>query len=60
MSQADNKPDYDFLDLFYSIIRRKYLKVDETLKGLLDELNESKAVGKAEDPNKDIVDDLPF
>ena len=59
VSLYDDKPDFDYLDLFYSIIRRKYLKVDETLKGLLDELNENNPIGKSESQGE-IIDDLPF
>jgi len=58
VSPDNDKEDYDYLDSFYATIRRKYLKVDETLKGFLDELNGNKKIGKP-DPNEPI-DDLPF
>jgi hypothetical protein len=57
-SKAGEKNDFDYLDAFYTIIRRKYLKVDETLKSLLDELNSTKSLG-TNDKNEPI-DDLPF
>lgn len=58
--QSSNKPDYEYMDSFYAIVRRKYLKVDETLKGFLDELDGNKPIGKNDDPNLEPIDDLPF
>lgn len=40
-SDAEEKEDYIYLNDFYNLVRRKYLKADETLIDLLDELKEN-------------------
>ena len=64
-SQVFIEGEAEYADLFelYSVIRRKYYKVDETIDGMLKELNSSNIVGKVikgveEDSNEDDV--LPF
>ncbi len=38
-SQVEEVEGYNYLETFYSLVRRKYLKADETIKNLLDELD---------------------
>lgn len=51
----DNPDDYKILDEFHSEVRRTYYKVDETFKGIFEELDKEGEIGKINP-----LDNLPF
>lgn len=51
------KDEYDIMFDFYSTIRRKYLKVDETLDSFFNELSKDGVIGKEIQKS---AEDLPF
>jgi len=54
-SEFDDPMNYAYLINLHTEIKRAYYKVDETLKGLLDEINSSGKIGKLPPES-----DLPF
>ncbi|OPX94713.1 MAG: hypothetical protein A4E53_00035 [Pelotomaculum sp. PtaB.Bin104] len=58
VGSVTDKEEYNIMFDFYSTIRRKYLKVDETLDSFFNELSKDGVVGK-EIKNSEI-DDLTF
>ena len=49
VSQFDEADDYKFVDDFYIVVRRKYFKVEETIKGIIDEVQKNGVIGKEEE-----------
>lgn len=55
-SEEEDREDFKLLDQFHTEVRRAYYKVDETFKGIFDELEKDGAIGKTVPPSSD----LPF
>ncbi len=55
-SEDEEHEDFKLLDEFHTEVRRAYYKVDETFKGIFDELEKDGSIGKTETPSTD----LPF
>ena len=52
----DEYIDYKFILELYTLVKREYYKVEETIKTIFDELDSDKKIGKEHRPE----DDLPF
>lgn len=57
--------DFELLENLYNTVNRSYLKVDETLKNLIDEIDSKPTIGVEEKPKsnnsiQNAIDDLPF
>ena len=51
---SNEKEDYKNLDELYTLVKRAYYKVEETIHNIFNELNSSKTIGTEDDDN------LPF
>ncbi|MCS3860350.1 hypothetical protein GGP86_000098 [Salinibacter ruber] len=63
-ARPENNEDYDILKELYSTAKRSYLKVDETIDGMISEISEEDRVGgeppSEPDESFDPDDPLPF
>ncbi len=56
--EKEDKDNFRFLESFYHEVKRKYLKVDETIDSFFEEINKEGKIGKKVKRND--IDDLPF
>jgi hypothetical protein len=61
--KTNNRDSFEILKRLYETARRNYLKVDETIEGMLEEINEDENVGGEDQDDQGTFEpdeDLPF
>jgi hypothetical protein len=56
----DDPEAYSYLEKFHAVVSRSYYKVEETIKGMLDEIKDGDEIGKEHRSEDSIDDGFPF